>query len=282
MTQQLTSEATIEKLEADIIRRGDQLAAFGNLPRMAVVVVGEDPVVRAQAYGRVQYGTKLGINVEVHEYATQTSSNSLMKAVRRLNGDSEYDGILLELPLPHHFSERAVLEEIDPERDISGYHPANLGRILSGEEEKTIIPVVPAACMTLLKGENLKGKRVLILGRDREVARPLLAMFVNRGAYVTMMAAEDSQKVGESCYQAELLIVTDELPDNINPDMFLEETTLLYVENNVSEHNKANFNALANLNGNIKAIGLKSGGMERLYSVLTMRNLILAAEQGRD
>jgi methylenetetrahydrofolate dehydrogenase (NADP+)/methenyltetrahydrofolate cyclohydrolase len=273
----------IEKLEAEIIRRGDQLAAFGNLPRMAVVVVGEDPAARAQAYGRVQYGTKLGINVEVQEYATHTSPNSLMKAVRRLNGDSEYDGILLELPLPNHFSEGAVLEEIYPERDISGYHPANLGRVLSGEEEKTITPVIPQACIRLLKGENLRSKRVLILGQDREVARPLMAMLINRGAYVTMMNVEDPEKVAEACCQAETLVVTGEFPVYFNADMFREKTTLIYAGENKLDFDKADSNDLADLNEKIKLIDLKSSGMlGRLLSALTMRNLILAAEHGRD
>ena len=126
-------ELTLESLKQTVKGQGEKLAAYGRTAHLTVLVVGEEPVVRAQAHAKVKLGAELGVAVTVQELPTHISVNSLLKTVRRLNGDPDVDGIFLEPPLPSHLEAAHPLEGLDPEKDVTGYHPANLGRILAGK-----------------------------------------------------------------------------------------------------------------------------------------------------
>lgn len=173
MPQMIVDAPQLEQLKQKVKNLGEKLAAYGGTARMVILVVGGAPIVRAQAQTKVKLGAELGVTVEIQELPTHTSVNSLLKTVRRLNGDQDVDGIYLEPPLPHHLAIINPLDEIVPEKDVTGYHPFNLGRILAGDEPVEIYPLLPKACLNLLANEELRDSRVVIIGRHPQICRPL-------------------------------------------------------------------------------------------------------------
>lgn len=273
MSDVLMTDKLLLRLEAEVKRRGDELAAFGSLPHLAIVVVGEDPAIRARARARVKYGTELGMAVEVHEFPTMTSSSSLMKVIRRLSGDAEVDGVLVETPLPEHLADLSVEEELNWEKDVSGHHPANLGKILTGQEKSALLPVHIQACMLLLEQEKLSDRRVTILCSNNETGHALVPLLHRRGAVVTVYPP-DYPDLRSACLSADILITAINRTGTIDPQIISPDTWVIDLGQTLQEH--------ADLVGKAKVYISLHVGLERLLSALLFRNLVTAAEKVRE
>jgi methylenetetrahydrofolate dehydrogenase (NADP+)/methenyltetrahydrofolate cyclohydrolase len=281
MTRLLSGDTIAAELRKDVKGKAEELAAFSNLAKLAVVFVGDDPTHRAYAHAKVKMGTDLFTTVELHESSTQTSANSLLKLIRRLNNDDDIDGIFIELPLPNHFSEAEVLDAISFEKDVSGLHPYNLGKLLNGDESLGIAPVVPQACLKLLSQVmDAKGRRAVVVGRSKSAARPLTAMLINRGAVVTLVDPEDN-RLAELCREAEILISTAQIPGLIKPGMVNEKAVVIDAGLNQYQGDLVGDADFAGLNGHVDALSPVPGGVDRLTSLLLFGNLIKAAERRR-
>ena len=219
-------ELTLESLKQTVKGQGEKLAAYGRTAHLTVLVVGEEPVVRAQAHAKVKLGAELGVAVTVQELPTHISVNSLLKTVRRLNGDPDVDGIFLEPPLPRHLEAAHPLEGLDPEKDVTGYHPANLGRILAGNEGTNIYPLLPKACLNLLAAHKLPNRRVVIFGRHPHFCRPLAPLLANRGAVVTLCDDNPPDLAG-LCRQGEIIVTALGQPGFLGPELVREDTVLV-------------------------------------------------------
>lgn len=281
MTHILTGDTLISRLEGEVKRRGDELAAFGNLPRLAIVVVGEDPSIRARARARVKYGAELGMSVEVHELPTLTSLSSLLKVIRRLSGDSEVDGILVEVPLPEHLAGQPILEEMRWEKDVSGFHPINLGKAITGQERTALLPVHVQACLMLFEEEKLAGRRIVIVTRESEIGRVLALLLSSREA-VTTLCPSDAPDCKAVCQNADIVILAVNKTGFLHADLFSKDTVVIDVGQNLTEHGWVGDLEGIDIGGKVKAFIPMQGGLERLTPVLLFRNLVAAAEKVRD
>ncbi|HEX2953094.1 MAG TPA: bifunctional 5,10-methylenetetrahydrofolate dehydrogenase/5,10-methenyltetrahydrofolate cyclohydrolase [Bacillota bacterium] len=281
MTRLLSGDAIAAELRKSVKGKAEELAAFSNLAKLAVVFVGDDPTSRAYAHAKVKMGSDLFTNVDLHESSSQTSANSLLKLIRRLNNDEDIDGIFVELPLPNHFNEAEIVDAISYEKDVSGLHPYNLGKLLNGDESLGIAPVVPQACLKLLsQATEAKGRRTVIVGRSKTAARPLTAMMVNRGALVTLVDPED-ERLPSLCREAEIVIAAAQVPGLIKPDMVDEHTIVIDAGLNQHQGELVGDADFAGLKESVQAISPVPGGVDRLTSLLLFNNLIKVAERRR-
>jgi len=158
----------------------------GVTPGLAVVLVGEDPASRVYVSMKEKACAAAGIYSVEHKLSAETSEAELLKLIANLNADVHIDGILVQLPLPGHIDEAKVLEAISPNKDVDGFHPYNVGRLMTGNP--VFQPCTPYGVMKMLEyiGVNLKGKEVVVVGRSNIVGKPVALMCLAEHATVTI------------------------------------------------------------------------------------------------
>src|SRR6185436_5614110 len=154
-----------EDLKAEVAAEVQELQGRGIRPGLSVILVGEDAASSAYVNMKARTCEKLGIYSRKLSLPAAIQTNELIDQVKRLNEDDAIDGILIQLPLPKHVNKHAVLESVDPKKDVDGFHSSNLGSLLLGHE--ALVACTPAGVMTLLKryGVNLEGRHAVVLGR---------------------------------------------------------------------------------------------------------------------
>jgi methylenetetrahydrofolate dehydrogenase (NADP+)/methenyltetrahydrofolate cyclohydrolase len=158
----------------------------GFAPTLAVVRVGEDPASAVYVGSKIRTSEELGIISEHHHFAADITQERLLSVVTDLNFRNDVDGILVQLPLPPHVDEKAILERIEPEKDVDGFHPVNAGRLMQGY--KALVPCTPAGVIEVLKrsGISIAGKNTAIVGRSNIVGKPMAMMLLHENATVTI------------------------------------------------------------------------------------------------
>lgn len=174
-------------------------------PRLAVVLIGDDPASHVYVRNKQRACEKAGIDTEDEMPSADISPDALIALVDRLNEDPAVNGVLVQLPLPDHIDEATVLERIRPEKDVDGFHPINLGKLLLGED--ALAPATPSGIIAMLDhaGIEIQGKNVAMVGRSRIVGKPLAAMFVNRSATVTVCHSK-TRDLKEECHRADIVV----------------------------------------------------------------------------
>lgn len=158
----------------------------GFCPCLAVVRVGEDPASAVYVGNKVKTSQELGLISEHHHLSAETTQDELLKVVSDLNERDDVDGILVQLPLPKQIDDKVILEAINPEKDVDGFHPINVGRLASGQ--KSLVPCTPAGVIEILKRYEIeiKGKHAVIVGRSNIVGKPMAQLLLQNDATVTI------------------------------------------------------------------------------------------------
>ncbi|MBX7171770.1 MAG: bifunctional methylenetetrahydrofolate dehydrogenase/methenyltetrahydrofolate cyclohydrolase FolD [Pyrinomonadaceae bacterium] len=158
----------------------------GFCPCLAVVRVGEDPASAVYVGNKVKTSQELGLISEHHHLSAETTQDELLKVVNDLNERDDVDGILVQLPLPKQIDDKVILEAINPEKDVDGFHPINVGRLASGQ--KSLVPCTPAGVIEILKRYEIeiKGKHAVIVGRSNIVGKPMAQLLLQNDATVTI------------------------------------------------------------------------------------------------
>lgn len=172
-----------EKLK---VEAAELKAKFGRAPGIAVVRVGEDPASKVYVTSKEKTAIELGFGSWHHHLETTVTQAELLALVKKLNADDAVDGILVQLPLPRHIDSSAVLEAIDPKKDVDGFHAVNAGHLFQGRP--TLVACTPFGVMRMLEevGVNLTGKNCVVIGRSNIVGRPMSMLLLNASATVTI------------------------------------------------------------------------------------------------
>ncbi len=205
---------------------------YGRVPGLAAILVGDNPASEVYVRMKKKACEEVGIFSVVEKLPKETSEEDLIALVKKINKDERINGILVQLPLPAHISEYAVIEAISPAKDVDGFHPVNLGKLLIGEE--TFYPCTPYGIVELMKryGIGTKGKHVVVVGRSNIVGKPIANMLLqkkeNANAIVTVChsAAKDLK---EFTRQADILIVAIGRPNFVTADMVKEGVVVIDV-----------------------------------------------------
>ena len=203
-------------------------AEHGLTPGLAVVLVGADPASQVYVRNKGKATVEAGLNSFEHKLPAETDRETLLALVRQLNGDPAVHGILVQLPLPDHVSEAAVLDAIDPDKDVDGFHVVNAGRLATGGP--ALVPCTPRGCLTMLKDRlgELKGLRALVLGRSNIVGKPMAQLLLGEHCTVTIAHSRTRDLAGE-CRRADILIAAVGRPRMVPGDWIAPGATVIDV-----------------------------------------------------
>lgn len=197
----LDGKALAARVRAEVAQGVALLAARGVRPSLHVLLVGDDPASAIYVRNKGRACEEVGIRGVTHHLPAETPEADLLALLDRLNRDVEVDGILVQLPLPPHIRPDRVIEAVDPARDVDGFHPANLGRLLS--DRPSLVPCTPAGVLRLLDESGLdpRGRRAVVVGRSLIVGKPTALLLLARHATVTVChsrTADLADRVRES------------------------------------------------------------------------------------
>lgn len=226
-----------EKKRAQLTEEVVKLKEQGIVPGLAVILVGEDPASRSYVKGKEKGCEQVGIYSELIEFPETITEERLLAEIDRLNGDDRINGILVQLPLPKHIEEKAIIERISPEKDVDGFHPISVGRMMTGQD--TFLPCTPHGIVELVKETNLdiSGKHVVVIGRSNIVGKPVGQLFLNENATVTYCHSK-TQNMKELTKLADILIVAVGRPKMVTADYIKEGAVVIDVGVNRLETGK--------------------------------------------
>ena len=218
---------------ADLRRRvADVAAAFreltGRAPGLAVVLVGEHPPSAAYVRSKVKATVEAGLESFEHRIPADTSQEELLALVDRLNADPTVDGILVQLPLPKHVDEQAILTRVDPDKDVDGFHPVNVGRLSIGLP--ALVACTPLGCLMLLKQElgDLTGKQAGVVGRSNIVGKPMAQLLLQANCTVTI-AHSRTRDLPEVVREADIVVAAVGRPELIRGSWIKPGATVIDV-----------------------------------------------------
>ena len=200
----------------------------GITPGLAVILVGEDPASQVYVRNKGKQTIEAGMNSYEHKLDASTSSEALLNLIKKLNKDTNVHGILCQLPLPKHLNEKEVINSIDPEKDVDGFHISNVGLLNTGQ--KSMIPCTPLGCLLLLKDRigNLSGKSAVIVGRSNIVGKPMANLLLQENCTVTI-AHSRTENIESICAQADIIVAAVGRPEMIKKEWVKPGATVIDV-----------------------------------------------------
>lgn len=225
------------KIRESIQQEVQDLIEKGITPGLAVILVGEDPASQTYVKNKEKTSLELGIHSELIKLPAETTEQELLAQIEKLNADPAIDGILVQLPLPKHINEQLVIEAIVPEKDVDGFHPVSVGKMLLGQP--TFLPCTPHGVMKLLEYSNIQiaGKHAVVVGRSHIVGVPMGQLLLQQDATVTYCHSKtvDLQQITS---QADILVVAVGIAKMIKAEHIKEGAVVIDVGMNRDENGK--------------------------------------------
>ena len=206
MAELINGKELAEKMQAEIAIKVNELKEKDIHPGLVVLLVGENPASQVYVRNKERSAKTIGIYSKVERYAQTISEADLLAEIEKYNQDPRFHGILVQLPLPEHIDEEKLLLAIDPKKDVDGFHPMNLGRLLAGNPDK--IPCTPYGIMKMFEAYDidLSGKRAVVIGRSNIVGKPMAQLMLMADATVTI-AHSKTKQLPELAKEADILVV---------------------------------------------------------------------------
>ncbi len=274
----IDGKAIAQKRREAVAERVADLRERGVVPGLAVVIVGDDPASEIYVCMKHKACDEAGIRSFKHELPEDTSQADLLALIDELNANPDVHGILVQLPLPGHIDEEAVIEAIDPDKDVDGFHPENVGRMFIGKD--AFLPCTPHGCMVLLEeaGVDLKGKEAVVVGRSNIVGKPVAMMLLAEHATVTICHSR-TVDLPEVVGRADVLVVAVGRPEMVKGEWIKEGAVVIDVGVNRTENGlvgDVEFEAAAE---RASAITPVPGGVGPMTIAMLMENTVQSAER---
>ena len=269
------------KIREEAGRRASELKEkTGVTPGLAVIIVGENPASQVYVRNKHKACTELGFHSESVELPEDTTREQLLTEIKRLNNAPEIHGILVQLPLPKALQkyESEVLEAISPLKDVDGFHPVNVGRLVTGQ--KALVPCTPNGCIKMLELARIpiEGANAVVIGRSNIVGKPMLNLLLSRNATVTICHSR-TKNLAEVTSKADILVAAVGKPGFVTADMVKPGATVIDVGINRIAPKKlvgdVDFEAVKEVAGAITPV---PGGVGLLTIAMLMMNTVDAAE----
>ena len=225
-------------VKARIAKEVEEIRNTGKrVPGLAVVIVGDDSASRVYVNNKKKACAEVGFYSEEYALPAETTEEELITLVKTLNEKEDIDGILVQLPLPRHINEKAVIETISPQKDVDAFHVQNVGKIMIGEY--SFLPCTPAGVMELIKSEgiDLTGKECVVIGRSNIVGKPMAMLLLHANATVTVCHSR-TQDLKAVCKRADVLIVAIGKAKFVAADMVKEGAVVIDVGMDRDENGK--------------------------------------------
>lgn len=252
-------------------------AEHGITPGLAVVIVGDDPASRVYVNNKKKACELVGFKSEEYALGADTTQEELLELVRTLNEKPDINGILVQLPLPKHLDDKAVIEAINPLKDVDAFHAVNVGKIMLGEYD--FLPCTPAGVMEMLHAYDIPvcGKNCVVIGRSNIVGKPMAMLLLHENATVTICHSR-TQNLSEICAGADILVAAVGRPKFVTPDMVKDGAVVIDVGMDRDENGKlcgdVDFEAVKDKCSYITPV---PGGVGPMTIATLMKNTLKAA-----
>lgn len=231
MTEILDGKATALQIKEEIANEVRQLTAAGHrAPHLAAVIVGEDGASMTYVANKEKSSREVGFTSSVYRLPEKISERELLETINFLNNDPDIDGFIVQLPLPKHINEQRVINAISPDKDVDGFTPVNVGRMVLGED--CFIPATPMGICTLMKryGIETAGKHCVVIGRSNIVGTPVANLLSRKGFDCTVtLCHSKTRNLPELTRQADILVVAIGKPEFVTADMVKPDAVLVDV-----------------------------------------------------
>ncbi|MGH2751934.1 MAG: bifunctional methylenetetrahydrofolate dehydrogenase/methenyltetrahydrofolate cyclohydrolase FolD [Actinomycetota bacterium] len=281
----IDGKAIAAAVRAEVARATAELSSAGVTPGLATVLVGDDPASHVYVRAKRKNCAEVGIKSWDHDLSAETTQGELLKLIDELNADDAVHGILVQIPLPDHIDEQAILDTVTPTKDADGFHPFNLGRLLSGSP--IVRPATPAGIQELLlrSGVETSGAEVVIVGRSNIVGKPMAALMVQKaaGANSTVTICHTrTRDVTEHTRRADVLIAALGRAHAITADMVKQGAVVIDVGMNRTDQGlvgDVDFEAVREV---ASAITPVPGGVGPMTIAMLLSNVVALARRGLD
>lgn len=280
MTAQIISGKELSQQKREEMKKEvELLKSKGVTPGLAVIIVGNDPASQTYVRGKQRACEEIGIHSVLIEMEESTSEEELLAKIEELNNDDSIHGILVQLPLPKQIDEQAVIEKISPDKDVDGFHPVNVGRMLTGQD--CFLPCTPHGIIELVKSKQIEieGKHVVVVGRSNIVGKPVGQLFLKENATVTYCHSK-TNNLENYTSQADILVVAAGRKHLISSEHVKEGATVIDVGIHRLDNGK--------LTGDVDFESVKDkaayitpvpGGVGPMTITMLLYNTILAAKK---
>ena len=228
MAQIIDGKAVSAAVRANVREQTEQLKAKGITPGLAVIIVGDDPASRVYVNNKKKACLDVGFYSEEYAMPADTTMEQLCEVIDTLNARDDIDGILCQLPLPKHLDEKAVIDRIDPSKDVDAFSPANVGKIMIGDYD--FLPCTPAGVMELLKAYNIdaNGKNCVVIGRSNIVGKPMAMLLLHANGTVTVCHSK-TQNIADITSKADILVAAVGRANFVTADMVKDGAVVIDV-----------------------------------------------------
>lgn len=268
-----------EDIRGSLREEVQQLVKQGFTPGLAVVLVGEDPASQVYVRNKEKACQDLGYYSEVHRLPAETSQEELLALVDKLNNQANIHGILVQLPLPGHIEEKAVIDAIAVEKDVDGFHPVNVGNLVIGDD--SLLPCTPAGVIELIKrtGTSISGKHAVVIGRSNIVGKPVSLLLQRENATVTMCHSRTAN-MKELTKQADILVVAIGRANFVDASYVKPGAVVIDVGMNRLDNGKlagdVDYESVREISGPITPV---PGGVGPMTITMLMQNTLVAAKR---
>ncbi|MBT2760825.1 bifunctional methylenetetrahydrofolate dehydrogenase/methenyltetrahydrofolate cyclohydrolase FolD [Virgibacillus sp. LDC1] len=268
-----------EEIRKGIALEVEQLSKQNVRPGLAVVLVGDDPASHVYVRNKEKACQDLGFYSEVHRLSAESSQEEVLALVDKLNAQESIHGILVQLPLPKHIHEKAVIDAIAVEKDVDGFHPVNVGNLVIGDD--SLLPCTPAGVIEMIKrtGIEIAGKHAVVIGRSNIVGKPVSLLLQRENATVTMCHSRTGN-MAEIARQADILVVAIGRANMIDASYVKPGAVVIDVGMNRLENGKlagdVDFESVKEVSGPITPV---PGGVGPMTITMLMQNTLIAAKR---
>lgn len=268
-----------EEIRKGIALEVEQLSKQNVRPGLAVVLVGDDPASHVYVRNKEKACQDLGFYSEVHRLSAESSQEEVLALVDKLNAQESIHGILVQLPLPNHIHEKAVIDAIAVEKDVDGFHPVNVGNLVIGDD--SLLPCTPAGVIEMIKrtGIEIAGKHAVVIGRSNIVGKPVSLLLQRENATVTMCHSRTGN-MAEIARQADILVVAIGRANMIDASYVKPGAVVIDVGMNRLENGKlagdVDFESVKEVSGPITPV---PGGVGPMTITMLMQNTLIAAKR---
>ena len=266
-----------QEVKAKVSKKVKELQENGITPGLAVIIIGNNPASRIYVNNKKKACAEVSIYSKEYTLPDTTSQKELIELISKLNNDDSINGILVQLPLPNHINEKAVIEAIDPLKDVDAFHEINVGKIMIGEYD--LLPCTPAGIIELLNSQNIEieGKHCVVVGRSNIVGKPMAMLLLHRNGTVTICHSK-TKNLKEICKNADILIAAVGKAKFITSDMVKKGAVVIDVGMNKDENSKlcgdVDFDNVEKIASYITPV---LGGVGPMTIAMRMKNTVPAA-----
>ena len=246
---------------------------YNTVPGLTVILVGEDPPSKIYVKNKEKFAKEIGMNSEVIRYPSDLKEDVLLNKIKELNKDDKVSGILVQLPLPKQIDKRKIIEAIDYEKDVDGFHPINVGNLSSGYDSS--IPCTPLGCSLLLKKveKNLSGKHAVVIGRSNLNGKPMTQLLLKENFTVTITHSKTKDLKAE-CLKADIIIAAVGIPELVKGDWIKKDAIVIDVGINKTDKGIVGDVAFDEVSKVAKAITPVPGGVGPMTIACLLKNTI--------